>query len=193
MSTIKDIHLPFRDALLQASFRGAPFFCEANSKDTGRRLVVHEFPKKDIPYAEDMGRRAKGFTIRAYCITYPLTLDGDKGQLYNIDYRVPRDALIIALEARGPGTLVLPTLPREQVCCTRYRLTEEDRFGGFCVFDIEFVEYGLPPQFLVPSENANNALANAGDTLMDQASRGLTGPTPIPGMPALPPTMAGPG
>jgi hypothetical protein len=79
MTTIKDIHLPFRDELLPASFRGAPFFCEANSRDNGRRIIVHEFPKKDLPYAEDMGRKAKSFSIRAFCITYPLTLEETRG------------------------------------------------------------------------------------------------------------------
>ena len=80
MTTIKDIHLPFRDELLPASFRNAPFFCESNSRDNGRRIIVHEFPKKDLPYAEDMGRKAKTFSIRAFCITYPMTLDGDRGK-----------------------------------------------------------------------------------------------------------------
>jgi prophage DNA circulation protein len=51
MTTIKDIHLPFRDDWVTASFRSAPFFCEANSRDSGRRTVEHEFPKKELPYA----------------------------------------------------------------------------------------------------------------------------------------------
>jgi hypothetical protein len=30
--------------------------------------------------------------------------------------------------------------------CPRFRLTEEDRAGGFCVFDMTFVELGAPPK-----------------------------------------------
>jgi prophage DNA circulation protein len=172
-----DIHLPFRDAWVPASYRNAPFFVEATSRDNGRRIITHEFPKKDIPYSEDMGRKAKSFTIRAYCITNPHTLDGQRGDLYNIDYRVVRDALLTALEAQGPGTLILSTLPSENVVVTRYRLSEEDRFGGYCTFDIEFAEYGLPPQFLTPSQNTNTVLNSAADTVNTQNELGLGDPT----------------
>jgi prophage DNA circulation protein len=178
MSTIKDIHLPFRDALLPASYKAAPFFCEANSRNNGRRIITHEFPKKDIPYSEDMGRRAKVFTLRGYCITYPSTLEGNMGGLYNIDYRVVRDNLLFQLESSGPGILVLPTLPPENVVLTRYRLTEEDRFGGYCAFDMEFAEFGLDPQVLTSSANVSQVLNTAADTLRDQTARGMAGPNP---------------
>lgn len=184
MSTIKDIHLPFRDAWVQASFRNAMFFVETTSRDNGRRIVLHEFPKKELPYAEDMGRKAKTFNIRAYCITYPVTLEGTNGALFNIDYRVPRDALLNALETIGPGTLTLSTLPAENVVVNRYRLTEEERFGGYCTFDIEFAEYGLPPQYLTPSKNTNTVLNTAADTLRRQAAANAAGPNGT--APALP-------
>jgi prophage DNA circulation protein len=178
MSTIMDIQLPFRQALLPASYKGAPFFCEANSRNNGRRIITHEFPKKDIPYSEDMGRRAKIFTLRGYCITYPLTLDGERGGLYNIDYRVVRDNLLFQLESSGPGILVLPTLPAENVVVTRYRLTEEERFGGYCTFDLEFAEFGLDPQVLTQSANVSQVLNTAADTLRNQTALGMAGPDP---------------
>jgi prophage DNA circulation protein len=178
MSTIKDIHLPFRDSWVPATFRNAPFFVESTSRDNGRRIITHEFPKKDLPYSEDMGRRAKTFSLRAYCITSPRTLDGQRGDLYNRDYRVVRDALLRALEQIGPGTLVLSTLPQENVVVTRYRLSEEDRFGGYCTFDIEFTEFGLPPQYLTPSQNTNTVLTSAADTLRKQIAAGMAGPNP---------------
>jgi prophage DNA circulation protein len=179
MATIKDIHLPFRDNWVPASFRNAMFFTEANSRDSGRRNVEHEFPKKELPYAEDMGRRAKSFTVRAYFITHPFTAQGPTlDGLYNTDYRVGRDALITALEQPGPGVLVLSTRPSENVVVTRYRMTEEDRFGGYCTFDIEFVEFGLPPQYLTPSQNTNTVLNSAADTLRDQTKANMAGPDP---------------
>jgi prophage DNA circulation protein len=195
MSTIRDIHLPFRDAWVQASFRNAYFFVESTARDNGRRIVEHEFPKKELPYAEDMGRRAKTFTIRAYCITHPFTMQGPYlDGLFNIDYRVARDALIIALEQIGPGTLVLNTLPSENVVVTRYRLTEEERFGGYCTFDIEFSEFGLPPQYLSPSQNTNTVLNSAADTLRQQNQAGMIGSNPPAGFTSQPPiTEPGPG
>jgi prophage DNA circulation protein len=176
MSTITDIHNPWRDALLPASFRGAHFHCEAGSRENGRRIVVHEFPKKELPYSEDMGRRAKNFTVRAYCISYPSTLTGQGLELYNRDYRVPRDFLLTALEIAGPGTLQLPTLPAENVVVTRYRLTEEERFGGYCVFDIEFAEFGVNPQYLTPSINTAAVLNGAADLVRQQAAAGMAPP-----------------
>jgi len=143
IAKITSIHAPWRDALLPASFRGALFHVEAGSKESGRRIVVHEYPKKNIPYAEDMGRRARSFIIRAYLVTFPT----DTGiALYSRDYRTARDALIDALESsEGPGVLQLPTIEPMTVTCPQYRWNEEERFGGYCTFDMTFVEFGAPP------------------------------------------------
>lgn len=144
MALITDNHLPFRDALMPASFRGAMFHVEAGGKESGRRIVLHEFPKKDPPYAEDMGRRAFAFTVRGYCITY---VRDTQFPLYSKDYRRARDLLITELELEGPGVLQLPThVQPVAVVCQQYRITEEEKLGGYCVFDMQFVEYGIPPQ-----------------------------------------------
>jgi prophage DNA circulation protein len=146
MSTILDVHLPFRDELMPASFDGCRFHVEASSKENGRRIVVHEFPKKDTPYAEDMGKRAIEFSVRGYCITFMFDADQDADHpLYMRDYRIARDLLRDRLETEGSGTLQLPTLPPMRVVCPRYRLSEEERLGGYCVFDMQFVEFGAPP------------------------------------------------
>jgi prophage DNA circulation protein len=181
MSTIVDIHNPWRDALLPASFRSAHFHCEAGSKENGRRIATHEFPKKELPYSEDMGRRAKAFTVRAYCIQFPFNMAGQGLELYNRDYRIARDLLLTALEIAGPGPLQLPSLPAENVVVTRYRWSEEERFGGYCLFDIEFVEFGVPPQYLTPSINTAAVLNSAADALRAQAAAGMAGPNfPLP-------------
>lgn len=167
---------PWRQALLPASFRNAHFHVEVGSRENGRRIVTHEFPKKELPYSEDMGRRAKMFSVRAYCITYPVTLSGAGLELYNVDYRVARNNLLTALETSGPGTLQLPTLPAENVVVNRYRLTEEQRFGGYCTFDIDFAEFGVPPQVLTPSLNTLAAMTTAAQTVLAQAAAGKLGP-----------------
>lgn len=81
------------------------------------------------------------FSVRGYCITYVHTED----TLFNLDYRVTRDLLLEVLEKEGYGVLQLPTLPPYIVVCPRYRLTEEMKLGGYCTFDMTFVEFGLPP------------------------------------------------
>ena len=97
-------------------------------REGGQRAVTHEFPKKDLPYTETMGRRAMGFSIRGYFITFPF----NTGQpLYQRDYRVPRDNLINVLDAGRPGVLQLPTQAPMWVVCTQYRVAEEQKAGGF--------------------------------------------------------------
>jgi prophage DNA circulation protein len=139
---ILDVRNPWRDALLPAAYKNAEFHVEAVSPDGGRRLVVHEFPKREKPYAEDMGRRAFSISIRAYCIAFMVDT---RWPVYQRDYRISRDALKDALDEGGGGRLQMPSLPAVIVACDRYRLTEETRFGGYCTFDIQFVEQGEEP------------------------------------------------
>jgi len=182
VTTILDIHNPWRDALLPAMFDGCPFYVEAGSQEGGRRIVLFEFPKRDTPYAEDMGRKATEFTVRGYCVAFmydaglttdPNSTAGIYSPLYMRDYRIARDILQQRLDTGGQGVLQLPNMARAttgppmtlSVVCTRYRLTEEERFGGFCTFDMSFVEFGLPPTPPVPAtqiqliQQANNTYA----------------------------------
>lgn len=121
-------------AIRQASFRGALFYVEVGGKASGRRIVEHEYPKRDDPYAEDMGRRAKRFAITAYIIQSP----------FLPNYTLYRDRLIRELETEGSGTLVLPTLPPETVVVDTYSVTERRERGGMCEFEIIFFEAGTP-------------------------------------------------
>ena len=70
----------WRDNLRTASFRGVEFFVRGHSATGGRHGVTHEFAGRDLPYREDLGRMARGWTIRAYVL-------GD-------DYFEKRDALL---------------------------------------------------------------------------------------------------
>lgn len=176
MSTILDIHLPFRDELMPASFDGCRFHVEASSKENGRRIVVHEFPKKDTPYAEDMGKRAIEFSVRGYCITFMSDRDKDDDHpLFMRDYRIARDLLRDRLEKEGSGTLQLPTLPPMRVVCPRYRLSEEERLGGYCVFDMQFVEFGAPP--IGPQSSTRDQLLQRAADLQVQTLDQLNDPT----------------
>ena len=76
VSTIRDLAQsstnpggsPWRARLLPAHFDGRMFHVEAGSQEGGRRIVTHEFPKKDLPYSEDMGRKATEYAVRGYLI-----------------------------------------------------------------------------------------------------------------------------
>ena len=141
MSTIFDIpNTRWRDELLPATFAGQQFHVDSAARENGQRVVIHQFPKKDLPYSELMGRRAIQFTVRGYCIAFPFDTSLP---LYRRDYRLARDNLMNALETGQSATLQLPTLAPMVVVCPQYRLTEESRFGGFCVFDMTFIELGV--------------------------------------------------
>ena len=176
MTEILELPSAWRNSLLPASFNGARFHCETNARESGRRTVEHQFPKKELPYAEDMGRQAREFTVRGYCIVYPY----DRDDLNQRDYRVARDALLLQLEQEGPGVLQLPTQPSQMVVCPRFRMTEEDRFGGYCVFDMTFQEYGVDPSTVAPTQSTAAAIASTSQALSNQVLRSLT-------QPALPP------
>ena len=77
------------------------------------------------------------WNIKGYLIVGPRTPD----------YIPQRDALILALEQDGPGTLVHPTLGTEVVMNDHYSVTESREKGGYCEFDMMFVERGQPIQY----------------------------------------------
>ena len=130
---IRDIHNPWRDKYQQAIFRSAIFFVDADVRAGGRRVAVHQYPKRNVPYAEDMGRVANQFQVQGYLIG-PVYLD-------------LKDNLIAALEQDGPGMLRLPMpykMSDVQVMVQSYSITESREKGGFCTVEMGFVEYGDP-------------------------------------------------
>ncbi|MFX9939048.1 DNA circularization N-terminal domain-containing protein, partial [Acinetobacter baumannii] len=57
--------MTWRDQLRPASFRGVPFHVTQATGTFGRRSVTHEYPFRDLPYVEDLGRRARTLRIEA--------------------------------------------------------------------------------------------------------------------------------
>lgn len=172
--------------LIGASFRGVPFLVESSLRTGGRRAVVHEFPLRDDPFAEDMGRRARTFPVEGYVI-------GD-------DYLVQRDALIAALEDEaGPGKLIHPYHGERRAICTGLSVAEKRSDGGMAVFAIEFTE--TPAQSPVPVTVVDSAgqVAAAADAARAASAAEFTesyilsaardaragGAVPDPGLPAF--------
>jgi len=169
---------PWRADLQPASFRNAFFHVEASSIENGRRIVMHEFPKKNVPYAEDMGQRAFEFTVRGYCIQYPRDVEGAGMELYRRDYRIARDILSRELSSGEPGPLRLPNLKGSEmvVVCPRFRMTEEERAGGYCVFDMTFVEQGKAPR--EPPADPRDTLIKNYEQMLGRIKETLKGSTP---------------
>lgn len=119
--------MSWRDELRQASFRGAPFLVDSARTRGGRRAMVTEFPLRDEPQVDDLGRRAESISLQAYVI--------------GPDYMAARDALIVALRTKGPGELVHPYYGELQVQIGDVDWHESTRDGGICEFSIEAHEY----------------------------------------------------
>lgn len=120
--------MAWRDQLRPGSFRDAAFLIDAGETEVGRRTARHEYPQRDLPYLEDLGRRAREYRIDAVVL--------------GADYMAARDALIEAVEQPGPGTLVHPYLGSLSVVCTGCRLRESTAEGGLAAFTLTFVEAG---------------------------------------------------
>lgn len=125
-----------------ASFRGVPFFVDTAERAGGRRVVVHEFPFRDDPFLEDLGRKARRFRVEGYVI-------GD-------DYLVQRDALLAALEDTSePGELVHPYYGIKRAICESVSVREASRDGGMAMFALEFCE--APTQAPTPTQASDPA------------------------------------
>ncbi len=153
MAAIRDIRNPWRDKYQAAKFRNAFFHVETEMRSSGRRVALHEYPKRNDPYAEDMGRSAKRFSVQGYLI--------------GPNYLQLKDLLIEALEQDGPGTLRLP-LPYQgadiEVMVVQYAVTQTRERGGLCGIEMDFVEAGRPG-FSVQLTSTTGAIENSARAL----------------------------
>jgi prophage DNA circulation protein len=147
---ISNVPSQWRGKYQQAMFRDAIFFVETDARQGGRRVALHEYPKRNVPYAEDMGRKASHFTVQGYLIGHwPYTgnpREGTQDQAAE-SYLDLKDRLIDALEADGPGRLRLPLPYRMSdidVMVQTYSISESRERGGVAVVEMEFIEYGDP-------------------------------------------------
>ena len=152
---------PWRAALLPASFGDALFHVETGSQASGRRIALHEYPKQDTPFAEDMGRRARRWNITGYNV--------------GPDYLDYRDALIAVCESEGPFTLVHPSLGEMQVVCDTYDVSESREKGGYCTFQMLFIEAGQDPGADASDDTQSQVSSAANDANSAASSQLNTG------------------
>lgn len=143
--------MSWRTQLQAASFRGIPFHTSRTDGEIGRRIQLIEYPLRDLPFAEDLGRKARTFSVDAFVL--------------GADYMVARDRLIAALEAPGSGELVHPYRGRQNVVVMRASVEESSDQGGMARFSIEFAEAG---ENLSPSVRADTSarLMQAADNVV---------------------------
>ena len=113
-------------ALREASFKGAPFHVEETGGQFGRRTVLHEYPFRDLPYGEDLGRSARRFDVQAFFLD-----------------RAAYEAFIAVCESAGAGTLIHPFAGKhfvqlENAADVRFPRAERGRYS----VQLSFVEAG---------------------------------------------------
>jgi prophage DNA circulation protein len=112
------------------------------------RTVVHEYPKRadGQPYAEIMGKHAVRYQVTGYCI--------------GPNYHLEKEQLVAVLERPEAGLLVDPYLPTKPIMsvCERYSVSETRERGGYCTFEMSFVELGKAGNS--PIQNTLSALVN---------------------------------
>lgn len=127
------------EKLRPASFRKVPFLVDGTEFETGRRTQVHEYPQRDKPYSQDMGRATRHIEFDAFVI----------GE----DYVEKANALLGALEEYGSGALIHPWFGTLKVNVLTCRVVF-DRGLGHALFSLSFVESG---ELAFPSSAASTA------------------------------------
>lgn len=146
----------WRDQMLPASFRGVPFLIEQASVPMGRKGQLHEYPQRDDPYFESLGKQSQVHKVSAFVI-------GD-------DCFERRDKLLDALQKEGPGELVHPWLGRMQVDVGECDLSHGRTEGGMARLEMTFYP-SKPLKFPTGTVNTQQQVVKSSESLLQSALR----------------------
>lgn len=146
----------WRDDLLPASFRGIKFLIEQATVPVGRKGQLHEYPQRDEPFFESLGKQSQVHKVSAFVI-------GD-------DCFERRDKLLEALEKEGPGELVHPWLGRMQVDVGECDLSHSRPEGGMARLELTFYP-SKPRKFPTGTANTQQQVVKSSETLLQSALR----------------------
>ncbi|MDO9235951.1 MAG: DNA circularization N-terminal domain-containing protein [Aquabacterium sp.] len=116
------------DSLRPASFRGVPFQVDSTDLGAGRRTQLHEYPQRDKPWVEDLGRAAREISFDGFVV--------------GADYVAQANQLLAALEEAGPGTLIHPWFGTLTVSLKDQARVSFNNTLGQARFSLSFVESG---------------------------------------------------
>lgn len=145
----------FHDGLLPATFRGVPFAVRQNATLFGRRLAIHQYPGRDDPWVEDMGRGIRRLRMTGFLVSGDRVYAGGPVELQ-------RAILIAAAEKSGAGTLTHPTLGVLKVAVASLQVGDPMEAGTFSDVEFEFVEAGKS-QFPSILTSTGSGLLSAGN------------------------------
>ena len=119
---------------LEGSFRGFPFLYSRERKPGGQRGPLHEYPERDTPFFEGLGRKAKQFDLTIYFL-------GVAGDTTGATADIQADGFEALLWGGKPGPLILG-LKREQVWARSWDRERTADKAGWVQFQVTFVEAG---------------------------------------------------
>ena len=139
----------FRSNLRPASFRGVSFEVSKTVLNVGRRVQVFEYPQRDVPFVEDLGKAARRVTITAFTT--------------GTDYISRMKKVISTLEKEGSGRYVDPWLGAMEVTpeSVSSPTFESTRVASITITFVESGKYRFP-----------NALVDT-STLCDKVAQAL--------------------
>jgi prophage DNA circulation protein len=150
--------MSFRDRLVDAALDDVPFLYLDTSRQIGRRTVAHEFPDRDIPFVEDLGRTARRYTIEAIVL--------EPG------YFEKRDALEEVIERGGVHILSHPYKGERKVRISGpVNISETSANGGMASFTLNLVEGGEDEEVFAIDDTAAR-VANAADHTLAELAAG---------------------
>lgn len=123
------------------SFRGETFEVIDVGRSGGRRITTTEFPQRDDPYTQDLGRTARRYKFRGF--------------IADPDLAGKKSRLLRALETEGQAVLVHPTDGPLLARCESYEITETSTTLGVVEFSMSFVEDGIAPVAATPASSAS--------------------------------------
>lgn len=144
----------WRDDLLPASFRGISFLIPQASVPVGMKGQLHEFPQRDEPFFEQLGKQSQVHRLTCWII-------GD-------DCFERRDKFLEAIQTPGSGELVHPWLGRMQVKVGEGDMTHDFQQGGMVSFSVTFYP-DTPLKFPTAKVNSQQQVVKASDSLLDSA------------------------
>lgn len=116
------------DRLVEASYEGVTFLTEDQTTSGGWRIALHEYPFRDDPYPENMGKKAYEPSFNAYFI----------GENYDQQAM----ALHEKLDTFGTGRLVHPVFGTMTVQLEDWQRKEVTAEGGICRYSLKFIQSG---------------------------------------------------
>lgn len=120
--------MSWTERMARASFRGFEFLTDSHAANSGRRLVVHEFPGAEYPLVEDLGRKAETWKLNAYFL----------GPKYDLEC----NGFLSKLAEPGADWLTHPWLGLLWVRAHTWSRQDSNDKGGYCTLAIEFVPGG---------------------------------------------------